>query len=94
MDSLTVNGTVDVTELEATAGISIFPNPFTDLITIRPVASEQARVIIYDNQGKKVMDLVVNEETILGTQLLAKGVYSVFTIIEHNKFYHTKMVKQ
>lgn len=94
VDNLTVNGTVDVTELEAIAGISVFPNPFIDAITIRPVVSEQARVIIYDSQGKKVVDIVLNEEKIVNTEFLTKGFYSVFTIMEKNKLYLTKLVKQ
>ena len=94
VNSLTVNGTVDITEIEELSGISVFPNPFTELLTVLPVAGVLGRLFLYDGAGRKVMDVLVNKEIILNTQSLAKGNYTVFILTGDRKMYRNTIIKQ
>ncbi len=94
VDSLAVTGTVSTQELETLSGIKVFPNPFNKTITLHSGMPENMRVIIYDSQGRKVIDIIVNEETIVNTESLAKGVYTVFVVSDLQKLYKGNLIKQ
>ncbi|HXB39195.1 MAG TPA: T9SS type A sorting domain-containing protein [Bacteroidia bacterium] len=80
---------------EKSSLIVVYPNPFTDYITVLTGSStEKTEVNIYDQLGKKVLDTYVfnNGETKINLSGLSKGVYFV-TIKCGNTFCTRKLVK-
>ena len=94
VDSLTITGTVDVSELPTLSGINIYPNPFTDVITVDPLSSGRSRLIIYDNDGRKIIDQFIQEKAMINTQHLAKGFYTVFILTSEKQIFRSTVVKQ
>jgi carbon monoxide dehydrogenase subunit G len=60
----------------ALGGVRVYPNPFTNTISIAN-AESVARVIITDIIGKQVMAVTLNGETHINTSSLRDGVYLV-----------------
>ncbi len=88
-----IDKSVNVEELEMGADYSIYPNPFSNTITIS--SSEViTSVAVYNLQGAMVMSSLVNQETIdLDLNTLIPGTYIVKVMSD--SFTHThKIVKQ
>ncbi len=74
--------TVGVNELSNKAGISIYPNPFDESITIttpkgflNPLGVEPMEIIIYDIASRKLMEEKFIGSLSLNTRPLSQGVY-------------------
>jgi hypothetical protein len=94
VDSTVVTGTVNVNELATLSGINVYPNPFTDALTINPKTNESARLILYDGNGRKVIDTFISEETKINTQSLSAGAYTLFVWTNKQLIYRTAIIKQ
>ncbi|MBP6392169.1 MAG: hypothetical protein KA352_14855, partial [Flavobacteriales bacterium] len=49
-DTVDVTGSTDVDELADKTGITVYPNPFAETITVQPSETKPLRVILYDPQ--------------------------------------------
>jgi hypothetical protein len=92
-DSILVTIT-DVKDLENQIGVQAFPNPFTEQLTIKPTDNSKVRIIIYDPQGKLVIDRMIQEETQLNLKECKSGMYTAFFWKEKDRIYTMKLVKQ
>jgi PKD repeat protein len=66
---------VGIIELSGGGGISIFPNPFDDLLTIQAKSSDPFEIVIYDIASQKIIQQKFTGSLSLNLRLLAKGVY-------------------
>lgn len=87
-----INQSVD--DLKATWGISAYPNPFTEGITVRTDDELPVRVVLYDPQGKLVHDRVLIGETRISLQGHANGTYTAFFWKEAERIHRVQLVKQ
>jgi hypothetical protein len=94
MDSINVTGTVDVSDLEREVGISTYPNPFTEGITVRTTDGLPLRVVLYDPQGKLVHDKVLTGETHIDLSGHAQGAYTAFFWKEAKRIHRITLIKQ
>ncbi|MBO6516606.1 MAG: T9SS type A sorting domain-containing protein [Bacteroidia bacterium] len=77
-----VNNTV--TDFQSlSAGLSAYPNPFTNSLTVRNISNKNQTVRLYDVQGQVVskFDLLSDEKTVISTQWLTPGMYFLQTDI-------------
>lgn len=74
-------------------GIKVFPNPFVDEITIAPSDDGKVRVVIYDQSGRLMGDVVVQGETTLNMAELSSGVYTAFFWDGGAKIYRLQLLK-
>lgn len=75
--------------------VSVFPNPFTDMIQLRlPSANETAIIELLDVTGKLIMHITNNgqQQLTLDTQTLSKGIYLLKVKVGDNISHH-KLVK-
>ncbi|HMR47168.1 MAG TPA: T9SS type A sorting domain-containing protein [Bacteroidia bacterium] len=93
VDSVIVTGTVAISEFINQTGINVYPNPFSDNITIEPNNNETLRVTVYTIEGKKVMDKVINQISKLETQTLASGAYILSIVTDKKRIYRTTIIK-
>jgi hypothetical protein len=69
----------------------IYPNPASDILTVRPGYSTNANIVIYDLTGKRVLSRKISEE--IDISALSKGLYMV-KLIESEKVYLNKLIKE
>lgn len=93
LDSVSVTGTVDVNDLATQAGISVFPNPFTDAFTVQPADAQPLRVILYDPQGKLVHDEVLYTSKRIDLSGLSNGAYTAFFWKDLERIHRVQLVK-
>ncbi len=88
-----VDTATTATHLVELTGIKVFPNPFVDEITIAPSDDGKVRVVIYDQSGRLVGDVVVQGETTLNMAELSSGVYTAFFWDGGVKIYRLELLK-
>jgi hypothetical protein len=77
-DNVIVDPCTGVNESISLDGVSVFPNPFTTLLTITRIASDEVTVNIFDTEGRLVMSKQTSGTKIeIETAELANGIYSV-----------------
>ncbi|MBK7966122.1 MAG: T9SS type A sorting domain-containing protein [Bacteroidetes bacterium] len=92
VDSVIVTATA-ISEFINQTGINVYPNPFSDNITIEPNNNETLRVTVYTIEGKKVMDKVINQTSKLETQTLSSGAYILSIVTDKKRIYRTTIIK-
>ena len=91
--------TLNTTDLALESGLAIYPNPFSQQITIDndfvSIEKQSHKMRVYDLYGKVVYDtyLAVNTLKQYDLSFLADGMY-VMTIATPDELYSTKMIKQ
>lgn len=85
-DNLSPEMVTSVAEIKQELGVLIYPNPFTDQLTIQLEKESESRLQLFDLQGKKVLDksLSVGEKTI-SVRDLEKGIYLLSIETEFGK---------
>ncbi len=67
--------TTGINESENTFGLSLFPNPVTNKLTITIDNYEPTEIILYDLASRKLLQQTFINSTIINTEQLAKGMY-------------------
>ncbi len=93
VDSVIVTGTVAISEFINQTGINVYPNPFSDNITIEPNNNETLRVMVYTLEGKNVMEKVISQTSKLETQTLSSGVYILSIVTDKKRIFRTTIIK-
>lgn len=93
VDSVIVDGTTDAEDLWTSAGISTYPNPFTEGITVRTAGGAPVRVVIYDPQGKLVHDKMLSGETRIDLREQGSGAYTAFFWKADERIHTTTLIK-
>jgi hypothetical protein len=83
-----------IEDLANQTGINVYPNPFADNLTITTNNNETLRVTVYNMEGKKVMDKVINQTTKLETQTLTSGAYILSVWTYKKRIYRTTIIKE
>src|SRR5690606_21116093 len=91
---VTVLGHTSVESLNTTVNISVYPNPFTEGITVRTGDGQPMRVILYDAQGKLMYDQVLRKEIHMDLGQHASGSYTAFFWKELKLMHRVQLVKQ
>jgi hypothetical protein len=94
IDSIWVDITSDVDQLHSAANISVYPNPFAEQIKVQPTDDQPVRVILYDPQGKLVVDRIIRSETMLDLSKEASGMYTAFFWKDLKVIHRVTLVKQ
>jgi hypothetical protein len=81
-------------DLAYQTGISVYPNPFADNVTITTNNNETLRIMVYNMEGKKVLDKIINQTTIMETQTLTSGAYILSVWTEKKRIYRTTIIKE
>jgi len=75
MASCTPGSPLAVNEQIYLQDIMIYPNPFTDQLTLRNNSKESLEIILYDITGRELLYQSFTNYVILNTEQLAKGIY-------------------
>ncbi|MBK7083509.1 MAG: T9SS type A sorting domain-containing protein [Flavobacteriales bacterium] len=89
-----INGSTDVNELADETGISAFPNPFAETVTVQPAEAKPLRVILYDPQGKLVYDKMLTATTTIDLNGMVAGGYTAFFWQDQERIHRTTLIKQ
>lgn len=89
-----VDGSTSAQEMGPTWAISVYPNPFTEGITVRTDDGQPVRVILYDPQGKLIYDQMLRNETHIDLHQHASGSYTAFFWKELKRIHRVQLVKQ
>lgn len=89
-----IDGSTAVEDLGSAAGISVYPNPFTDAFTVQPADTKPVRVIVYDAQGKLVYEEVLNTSRQIDLSGLSNGAYTAFFWKDLERIHRVQLVKQ
>lgn len=80
---------------EAASTISLFPNPFTDFITISDLSASQSEYNVFTIEGRKVLSGTVNgANQVVSVSSLSSGVYFLQLISKEGKISTQKIVKK
>lgn len=83
----------DVSNATIEKDLNLFPNPTSSYVTLKS-SKEIATVLVYDYAGKLVQIVEVNtSETILQTESLAKGFYTLSVTMKDNSQSVLKLIK-
>ncbi len=85
---------VSVNELFDQTGTTVYPNPFSDAISVFSKSNETFRFLLYDISGRKVMDKIVNGNYTIQTTELTPGTYTLLLWTTEKKIYRTTLIKQ
>jgi len=88
------SGYTDTDAFAKGTSISVYPNPFTEGITVKTEDGLPVRVVLYDPQGKLVHDKVLTGETRIDLQGLATGAYTAFFWKELERIHRVTLIKQ
>ncbi|MBP9159574.1 MAG: T9SS type A sorting domain-containing protein [Flavobacteriales bacterium] len=89
-----VYGSTNANELANKTNISVYPNPFAEQIKVQPTDDQPVRVILYDPQGKLVVDRIIRSETMLDLSKEASGMYTAFFWKDLKVIHRVTLVKQ
>ncbi len=88
-----MQGTNSINENSLKSSISIFPNPFTDIISFSNVPNENIKqVLLYDSQGV-LMFSEYGKPLSINTANLNKGIYIIEILLSDNSVIHRKLIK-
>jgi hypothetical protein len=85
---------VDIHELEQASGVAIYPNPFTDEISVTLSNTGTIRLALYTEDGKPVLEREVAGTTSINTQRLSPGMYIVLVSSGKKHVYRSTLIKQ
>ncbi|MBZ0205856.1 MAG: T9SS type A sorting domain-containing protein [Flavobacteriales bacterium] len=91
---VTVDGSTSVESLTTSTHISVYPNPFTEGITVRTADGLPVRVVLYDPQGKLVHDKMLTGETFIHLEGQASGAYTAFFWKDLERIHRVTLIKQ
>lgn len=94
VDTVVVTSIINTGDWVNQTGINVYPNPFTENITIEINRNENFRVIVYTMEGLKIMDKVINQSTKLDTQTLSSGPYILSIVTEKKQVFRTRLIKR
>lgn len=66
---------VGLNEANSGHGISLFPNPFSDMIEFNTGNNTQTEFMLFDMTGRMIMHKKIEENVTVSTAFLAKGMY-------------------
>ena len=90
--SLDVN--LGTNDLRNETQIEIFPNPFTEKLTINSNNYEPSEITLYDLSSRKLLQQTFTNTTTINTEQLAKGMY-LYTVRNRNGIVKNgKVIKQ
>ena len=84
-----ITGIIDLLFIQEMTNLSVYPNPFKDVITIQSEVDD-LRYKMFDVLGKQI-DITVNSKTI-HTELLEPGIYFL-TIVNENLTETFRLIK-
>jgi hypothetical protein len=94
MASCTPGSPLFVTEHPSLQGIIVYPNPFSDNLTIRNNSNESLEIILYDITGRELLLRYFTSSTTINTEQLSRGIY-IYKIKNHTGREKTgKIVKE
>ncbi|MCB9165638.1 MAG: T9SS type A sorting domain-containing protein [Flavobacteriales bacterium] len=74
--------------------MNVYPNPFAEQFTVQPADDRPMRVILYDPQGKLVVDRVIHSQTVLDLVGNASGIYTAFFWKDRKVIYKVPLIKR
>ena len=83
---------VGINEFDITQGISVYPNPMAEIITIQSNRDAMIYIEIYDMLGKQVFYQEVNDRIAYLNLPLPKGVYILKGLTLNNNYFNHKIV--
>lgn len=83
---------LDVNEASSKNDVTLYPNPFTDIITISGDVPLQS-VVIYDASGKMAKEIRGSEKTI-SLHNLSSGMYMIKLIMKNGSSKTIKAIKK
>ena len=97
VDDFSINGTVGVEENQTPFGIHLYPNPVTDILTIRfdKTIPSKADVSVHTLEGAVVLHevkLITNNSIQINLKNISQGIYITEIKID-NTTYHARIVK-
>ena len=85
IDNFSITNLVGISETQlSNKPISIYPNPFTNLLNITLKNNHPSEITLYDITSRKLLQQTFTNSTTINTQQLAKGIY----------FYEVKCMEQ
>jgi hypothetical protein len=84
---------VGIEDIEELTGVSVFPNPFIDEISISSKNDDNLRMLLYNNAGILLLDKKVSNNDKINTLALASGVYIIVIYANNQKLFGAKIVK-
>ncbi|AXT54315.1 DUF4832 domain-containing protein [Aquimarina sp. AD1] len=92
LQTISLNNTLNVDDFSITDNFSIYPNPASDIITIKLKKYDSAELEIFDINGQLIKELSVSEDSQLNISDLSNGVY--FLRLNKNKLVTRKLIKK
>jgi hypothetical protein len=74
-DSLTCNSAVGINEVKNKKDFTLFPNPFSNKLTITSKTNEPLEITLFDLTSRKLLQQQFTNSTTINTSQLSKGIY-------------------
>jgi hypothetical protein len=84
---------VGIDEFMDRTGISVYPNPFTDLLSVSFMHNANRHVVLYNSSGQLVYDKKMEKSGLIHTGSLEPGVYVIGIYADNEKLFGTKIIK-
>jgi hypothetical protein len=84
---------IGIAEFETLQGVSIYPNPAQNWVTISLAANDDFTLAIYNLQGKQVAKESGRKQVIVNLSQLDNGIYIIHLVDEKGRTHYTKLVK-
>lgn len=93
-DSMTCNTPVGIQEPKQNEQVSIYPNPFSNQLSLVVPNNEEATLCVYDILGQQVLQNTFINSSTLSTAQLARGIYFYELRKEKDVVKNGKLVKE
>ncbi len=94
LDSILITPPVGIGELQTLTGVTIYPNPVIDKITVTPKDKGRLHFILYDINGSCLIDKIIDQESQFDMKTFASGVYTIIVWTDKQKIYRSTIIKQ
>lgn len=85
---------VGINELAEVSGLSVYPNPFSNELTVSVKDNEKIRIALLNEAGQVMFEKIIEQSAKINTERYAAGAYIIYTWDKNHKCYGSRIIKQ
>ncbi|HKR05985.1 MAG TPA: T9SS type A sorting domain-containing protein [Bacteroidia bacterium] len=85
---------VGINELAEVSGLSVYPNPFSNELTVTVKGKEKVQIAVLNEAGQVMSGCMVEQSAKINTEHYAAGTYTIYIWDKNHKRYGSKIIKQ
>jgi hypothetical protein len=85
---------VGINELTEVSGLSVYPTPFSNELTVSVKDNEKVRIALLNEAGQVISEKMIERSAKINTEHYVAGVYTIWMWDKKHKCYGSRIIKQ